>query len=98
MAVSRSARSASRKERGFYWNLNEGSDNFEEEYEEDISLSSEGVYKVERLIDKRKIKVSPAGTDWRSTDQSIACYTVSSVYGIILLGCRSLFSIVGRLF
>lgn len=52
MAVSRSAKSASRKERGFYWNLNEGSDNFEE-YEEDISLSSEGVYKVERLIDKR---------------------------------------------
>lgn len=64
MAVSRSARSASRKERGFYWNLNEGSVNFEE-YEEDISLSSEGVYKVERLIDKRKIKVSQSSTKRR---------------------------------
>ena len=39
MAVSSSARSASRKERGFYWNLNKGSDNFEEKYEEDISLT-----------------------------------------------------------
>ena len=65
MAVSRSARSASRKERGYYWNLNEGSVNFEEEYEEDISLSSEGVYKVERLIDKRKIKVSQSSTERR---------------------------------
>lgn len=47
------------------WNLNEGSVNFEEEYEEDISLSSEGVYKVERLIDKRKIKVSQSSTERR---------------------------------
>ena len=94
--MSRSARSASRKERGFYWNLNEGSVNFEEEYEEDIGLSSEGVYKVERLIDNRKIKVSPARPI--GTLQSIACYTESSVYVMILLGCRSLFSIVGRLF
>ena len=79
MAVSSSARSASRKERGFYWNLNKGSDNFEEKYEEDISLSSEGVYKVERVIDKRKIKVSPA----RTTLQSIAWHDSPRVQIII---------------
>ena len=51
-------RAGNKKESGFYKILSCEVDMIEEEYQSNkISLTSKGVYEVERLIEKRKIKV-----------------------------------------
>ena len=51
-------RAGNKKESGFYKILSGEVDMIEEEYQSNkISLTSKGVYEVERLIEKRNIKV-----------------------------------------